>query len=74
MPLNNGDLYLFTDLQVETYRCLPSMLSDALPDDFGKALIDRYMTGRRMVFNLMAVNGRAWEETEGGNCEITLGT
>jgi hypothetical protein len=44
MPLNNGDLYLFTDLQVETYKRLPTMLSDALPDDFGKALIDRNMT------------------------------
>lgn len=44
MPLNNGDPYLFTDLPVETYKRLPAMLSDALPDDFGNALIDRYMT------------------------------
>lgn len=46
MPLNNGDPYLFTDLPVETYKRLPAMLSDALPDDFGNALIDRYMAER----------------------------
>ncbi len=43
MPLNNGDAYLFTDLPVETYKRLPAMLSDALPDDFGNALINQYM-------------------------------
>lgn len=46
MPLNNGDPYLFTDLPVETYKRLPAMLADALPDDFGNALIDRYMAER----------------------------
>lgn len=46
MPLNNGDAYLFTDLPVETYKRLPAMLADALPDDFGNALIDRYMAER----------------------------
>lgn len=46
MPLNNGDPYLFTDLPVETYKRLPAMLNDALPDDFGNALIDRYMAER----------------------------
>ncbi|MDR2012756.1 MAG: type II toxin-antitoxin system HipA family toxin [Rhodanobacter sp.] len=35
--------YLFTDLPPATYQRLPAMLSDALPDDFGNALIDRYM-------------------------------
>lgn len=43
MPLNDGDAYLFTDLPVETYKRLPALLSDALPDDFGNALINRYM-------------------------------
>lgn len=43
MPLNNGDAYLFTDLPAETYKRLPALLSDALPDDFGNALINRYM-------------------------------
>lgn len=51
MPLNNGDAYLFTDLPVETYKRLPSMLGDALPDDFGNALIDRYMADKGISKN-----------------------
>jgi serine/threonine-protein kinase HipA len=44
MPLNDVEkLYVFTDLPEATYRRLPAMLADALPDDFGNALIDRYM-------------------------------
>jgi serine/threonine-protein kinase HipA len=44
MPLNNHEkLYVFTDLPEATYQRLPAMLADALPDDFGNALIDRYM-------------------------------
>jgi serine/threonine-protein kinase HipA len=43
MPLNNGDAFLFTDLPTETYKRLPALLSDALPDDFGNALINFYM-------------------------------
>lgn len=42
MPLSN-ETYLFTDLPEQTYKRLPAMLSDALPDDFGNALINRYM-------------------------------
>ena len=42
MPLSN-ETYLFTDLPDQTYKRLPAMLSDALPDDFGNALINRYM-------------------------------
>jgi len=38
--------YLFTDLPVETYKRLPAMLSDALPDDFGNALTNRWMADR----------------------------
>lgn len=43
MPVVPGDPYLFTDLPEATYKRLPAMLSDALPDDFGNALINRYM-------------------------------
>lgn len=44
MPLNDTEkIYIFTDLPVATYKRLPAMLADALPDDFGNALIDRYM-------------------------------
>jgi serine/threonine-protein kinase HipA len=42
MPLSE-DSYIFTDLPEATYKRLPAMLSDALPDDFGNALINRYM-------------------------------
>ncbi len=43
MPTARGPTFLFTDLPVDTYKRLPAMLSDALPDDFGNALINRYM-------------------------------
>ena len=43
MPAASGPIFLFTDLPVETYKRLPALLSDALPDDFGNALINRYM-------------------------------
>lgn len=46
MPLAGGEPYLFTDLPEATYQRLPAMLSDALPDDFGNALIDRWMAER----------------------------
>ena len=43
MPVAAEEPYLFTDLPEATYKRLPAMLSDALPDDFGNALINRYM-------------------------------
>lgn len=43
MPLAGEQVFMFTDLPVETYQRLPAMLSDALPDDFGNALINKYM-------------------------------
>ena len=45
MPTAGGP-YLFPDLDQGTWRRLPAMLSDALPDDFGNALIDAYMAER----------------------------
>lgn len=43
MPVAANQPWLFTDLPEATYKRLPAMLSDALPDDFGNALINRYM-------------------------------
>ena len=43
MPTTEDRTFLFTDLPVETYKRLPAMLADALPDDFGNALINRWM-------------------------------
>lgn len=35
--------FVFPDIAEFTYRRLPGMLADALPDDFGNALIDAWM-------------------------------
>jgi serine/threonine-protein kinase HipA len=46
MPIEVDRTFLFTDLPVETSKRLPAMLSDALPDDFGNALVNRWMADR----------------------------
>lgn len=46
MSTAKGPTFIFTDLPVETCKRLPAMLSDALPDDFGNALINRYMADK----------------------------
>ena len=47
LPADDAEkLYVFADLPETTYRRLPAMLADALPDEFGNALIDKYMAGR----------------------------
>lgn len=46
MPIAADQTFLFTDLPVETYKRLPALLSDSLPDDFGNALINRWMAER----------------------------
>ncbi len=52
MPLNdNEEVYVFTDLPEETYKRLPAMLADSLPDDFGHALIDKYMADKGIARN-----------------------
>lgn len=52
MPLrDNEEPYVFTDLPEATYKRLPAMLADSLPDDFGNALIDRYMADKGISKN-----------------------
>lgn len=47
MPLKQADEpFLFTDLPEATFKRLPALLADALPDDFGNALIDAWMAER----------------------------
>lgn len=47
MPLAQAqEPFIFTDLPEATYRRLPPLLADALPDDFGNALIDAWMADR----------------------------
>ena len=44
MPLSRaGSPFVFPDLPKMTYKGLPALIADALPDDFGNALIDAYL-------------------------------
>lgn len=47
MPLaQGGDPFVFADLPAPTFKRLPALLADALPDDFGNALIDAWMANK----------------------------
>ena len=47
MPLvKASEPFVFADLPELTFKRLPAMLADALPDDFGNSLIDAWMAGR----------------------------
>ncbi len=47
LPLTQAqDPFIFTDLPELTYKRLPALLADALPDDFGNALIDGWMAAQ----------------------------
>jgi serine/threonine-protein kinase HipA len=45
MPLRSG-VYDFPELPRETFKGLPGMLADSLPDKFGNALINRWLAER----------------------------
>ena len=45
-PGSSITTFIFPDLPEATFRRLPAMFADALPDDFGNALIDAWMAGR----------------------------
>jgi serine/threonine-protein kinase HipA len=50
MPLDRArSPFIFTDLADATYHRLPGLLADALPDDFGNALIDAWMAEHGMT-------------------------
>jgi serine/threonine-protein kinase HipA len=47
MPLAQArEPFIFTDLPELTYKRLPALLADSLPDDFGNALIDGWMAAK----------------------------
>lgn len=47
MPLVEArEPFVFVDLPELSFKRLPAMLADALPDDFGNALIDAWMAGK----------------------------
>ncbi len=43
MPLQGGRIYSFPELSEQTFRGLPGMLADSLPDRFGNALVDAWL-------------------------------
>lgn len=43
MPLKTG-IYRFPELSYETYRGLPGLLSDSIPDKFGNTIIDIWLS------------------------------
>ena len=45
MPLNDG-IFQFPALSRETFKGLPGLLADSLPDKFGNALIDAWLAGQ----------------------------
>jgi serine/threonine-protein kinase HipA len=49
MPVREGMVYSFGDIGKETFKGLPGMLADSLPDTYGRALFDRWLalTGRQ---------------------------
>jgi len=48
MPVRQGYVYSFGNIGSETFKGLPGMLADSLPDTYGRALFDRWLslTGR----------------------------
>lgn len=49
MPISTHRTYSFTSLGHDTFMGLPGLLADALPDSYGRALLDRWlaMVGRQ---------------------------
>jgi len=48
MPVREGRVYSFASLGFDTFAGLPGMLADSLPDSYGRALFERWLslTGR----------------------------
>lgn len=48
MPAREGVVYSFGELNRDTFKGLPGMLADSLPDTYGRALFDKWLalTGR----------------------------
>lgn len=49
MPVREGRIYSFREIGRETFKGLPGMIADSLPDTYGRALFDRWLalTGRQ---------------------------
>jgi len=44
MPAREGRVYSFGDLNHDTFKGLPGLLADSLPDTYGRALFDRWLS------------------------------
>lgn len=44
MPVQSGRIYSFGDIGRETFKGLPGLLADSLPDTYGRALFDMWLT------------------------------
>ena len=44
MPVREGRVYSFANLGRETFQGLPGMLADSLPDTYGRALFDKWLS------------------------------
>ena len=65
MPLREN-VYSFPDLSYDTFKGLPGMLADSLPDKFGNAVIDAWLRSRgRTVSSLNAVERLCYTGTRG---------
>jgi serine/threonine-protein kinase HipA len=59
MPLSRASQpFIFPELPELTYRRLPSMLADALPDDFGNSLINAWMAQQGVAVGEIAALDR----------------
>lgn len=43
MPVRAGRIYSFSDVGFETFKGLPGLLADSLPDTYGRALFDQWL-------------------------------
>ncbi len=50
MPVTGNKVYAFPELRSETFSGLPGLLADVLPDAFGRALLDRWLTSVGKTF------------------------
>lgn len=50
MPIRQRQIYQFPSLNKDTFIGLPGLLADALPDAFGKALLDKWLTSVGRTF------------------------
>ncbi len=44
MPVQAGRIYSFSDLERGTFKGLPGLLADSLPDTYGRAMFDRWLS------------------------------